>query len=104
MQLRRSSAQQRSRVEIRADMLARELCLRGLAQLTQAEWPVRESALGKTLRRAGFVVAVQLFEGPAPSIAFVADQALQHGQCRWLLPFACVLNRTAKGRDMGEVG
>ena len=85
-------------------MLARELRLRGFTQLEQAGLLLDDSALSKILRRAGLVVAVQLFQGPAPSIAFIGDQALQHGQRRWLLPFARVLDRTTKGCDMGEVG
>ena len=97
------------RFAARASRRHRDRCPDGLAPLVKplarrAPADLAGSAFafsGNGKRCRGFEVAVKLFDGPFPAVAFIGDQALQHRQDRRLgiLRGRLEFDRTGEGRN-----
>jgi len=75
MQLGGAAAERGGSIEIDAEMVASQLrdwMLRHFDRITE----FRARVFGKLQRRGGFEVAIELFDSPFPTVAFVFHQTL----------------------------
>src|SRR5260370_26914059 len=104
MQLSGSPPERGGRVEIDADMIPGQWGGRAFGQIHGILELVGNS-FWKGNGSTSFEVAIKLFQGPFPAVAFVRHQALQHCQGRGLgIRASSIFNRTRKGRTPVEVG
>src|ERR1700722_18225439 len=100
MELGGSPPEGRGSIEIDAQMVSGHLRDRMLGELERIP-QLSARVLWKWKLCRGLEVAVKLFDGPFPAVAFIGDQALQHCQDRSLgiVRGRLEFNRSGEGRD-----
>src|SRR5579863_1969386 len=98
MQLGGAAPKHCGRIEINAYMVTRQLRSRPRGKFERITKFVT-CVFWKWYGSACFVVAVELLDGPLPSVSFIRHKTLQHREyCRFRCPYRRVFDQTGKRR------